>query len=73
MILLVSFYWVGIYYLTDKCIGSGGLRGHVTALESVGFFCCTCTSVRPVVALTSGGKGDVEAGADGSNFSDDPA
>ena len=33
MILLVSFYWVGIYYLTDKCIGSGGLRGHVTALE----------------------------------------
>ena len=33
----------------------------------------TCTSVRPVVALTSGGKGDVEAGAEGSNFSEDPA
>lgn len=26
-----------------------------------------------MVALTSGGNGDVEAGADGSSFSDDPA
>ena len=33
----------------------------------------TCTSVSPVVALTSGGNGDVEAGAEGRSFSDDPA
>ena len=33
----------------------------------------TWTSVRPEVALTSGGNGEVEAGADGRSFSDDPA
>jgi len=50
-----------------------GHCGTLKNLSEMKSILLTCTSVRPVAAFTSGGNGEVDAGAEGKSFSDDPA